>query len=246
MLTDSGEHIFALHIPNFWKSTALKNDKIQEIDDRDIMHHLVKVLRVQLHDQFIFFDREYHGLVQVAQISKKNIAVRIVNVETNLVSKQKVTFLLPLLKKEALEQAVYSLSEIGVSCIQLVITQKSRQKLLHDKEFDRLQSIIIAAAQQSKNYCYPHLLQPKILQEVIDVLPSFNIVFDAAGKSFFELHASASQAKDINLLIGPEAGLTQSELSLAAQKSFQACRLTATTLRAVQAVVVGCALFKLT
>lgn len=242
----SSQHIFALYVPNFWQGTELA-DTTKEIHQNEILHRLIKVLRSSLHDKFVFFDKAHHGLVELVQISKKDITIRILSFQANVVPQQKIVFLLPLLKKEALEEAVYSLSEIGVGTIQLVVTQKSRQKLLHEKEFERLRNIVIAAAEQSKNYMYPDLYLPEKLPDVLMTLDpsSSRIVFDAEGKSFFDLRLQASQASTLSVLVGPEGGLTIDEFDQVKKASFQSCRLTTTILRAVQATAVGAALFKL-
>ncbi len=240
-LTD--KHIFSIYTPNFFD----ENYKIgieKKVFNEDIVHRLVKVLRIEVGQQIVFFDHEYHGIIEILDISKKIFLIKVVTFEKNLSPATEIKFLLPLLKKEALEEAVYSLAEIGVSEIQLIITQKSRQKLLHDKEFARLESIVIAAAEQSKNYTFPKIYAPIDLSSLQLGSDFYKIVFDAEGESFFEFRTKSSQEK-ICLLAGSEGGLTKSELEHLDTISFKKCRLTPTTLRAVQAVAVGAALFKI-
>jgi RsmE family RNA methyltransferase len=153
------KHIFALHVPKFWNENSQVNSLVKVVD-LEIIHRLVKVLRIEALQKFIFFDKFHHGMIEIIGISKKDLTLKILSFENNNQNLLEIIFLLPLLKKEALEEAVYSLAEIGVSKIQLVVTQKSRQKLLHEKEFQRLESIIIAAAEQSKNYVYPQIYSP--------------------------------------------------------------------------------------
>jgi RsmE family RNA methyltransferase len=47
------------------------------------------------------------------------------------------------------------------------------------------------------------------------------------------------------LLVGPEAGLSSEELQEIENISFKKCRLTQNTLRAVQAVAISSALFRI-
>lgn len=242
-MTSTNQHLFALHVPNFWSSASAVGTT-KKIDSFDLVHRLVTVLRSQLQDQYVFFDRMHHGVVQIVEISKKNITVQILTMHAAVPASQHTTFLLPLLKKEALEEAVYSLSEIGVSSIQLVVTQKSRQKLLHAKEFQRLQAIVISAAEQSKNYAYPDLAEPQQLTSVIQSLQhsSMRILFDGTGSSFMDISAQKSLHSNMVALIGPEGGLTHEEVSLVHQHSFVSYRLTDTTLRALQAAAIGAAI----
>ncbi|MBP6892108.1 RsmE family RNA methyltransferase [Candidatus Babeliales bacterium] len=251
-------HLFSLYIPNlkldFWII-----DQIVDLFDIDLIHRLSKILRFEIGDQIVFFNKKISVNVVIQEISKKNIKIKVQAIQFHELLTPHITFLLPLLKKEALEQAVYSLCELGVNKIQLVITQKSRQNLLHDKEFVRLQKIVISAAEQSKNYNFSELIAPKKLTEIIskisNVIPGFelesnvfNIVFDPKGQSFFDLHEklySARNSLPINLLIGPEGGLVDQELQLVQKFDFALCTLTPTILTAVQAVALGAGLFRL-
>jgi len=236
------KHIFAIYAPSFWNKNYTINT-ILKIVEPDIVHRLIKVLRTQIGERFIFFDTVKHGVVEVVDISKKDFSIKIISLEENSTSLPKIIFLLPLLKKEALEEAVYSLAEIGVSEIQLIVTQKSRQKLLHEKEFARLESIVIAAAEQSKNYLLSKIYAPLDLSDLELSSDYFKIVFDPQGESFFDVRLKSSQ-EQICLLVGPEGGFTQEELQNIEKKSFKKCRLTPSILRAVQAVALGAGLFK--
>jgi len=243
-MVPADKHIFAIHNTNFWKDNFYVG-LVKKLNDLEIVHRLVKVLRFEIGQKIIFFDSSYHGIVEIVDVSKKDLSVKILNFDNNIKESSEVVFLLPLLKKEALEEAVYSLTEIGISQIQLVVTEKSRHKLLHEKEFHRLESIIIAAAEQSKNYTYPKIFTPIHLSEVVYQDQSLKIVFDPQGESFFNLRNKKATQEKIYLLVGPEGGLTFQELQKLENDSFEKYHLTSTILRAVQAVAVGAALFKI-
>ena len=251
-------HLFSLFTPNL----SLNSWSIEQaiiVTDVDVIHRLISVLRFVSGDQVVFFNQQCVVHVLIQEVSKKNIKIFVQDIQKHYPLLPQVTFLLPLLKKEALEQAVYSLCELGVNKIQLVVTQKSRQNLLHEKEFVRLQNIVIAAAEQSKNYNFSQLLMPQKLSEVVskisNVIPGcereskpFNIVFDPAGASFFDLREKFFQSSStlyFSLLVGPEGGLTEEELALVKKSEFVSCALTSTILTAVQAVALGAGLFRL-
>lgn len=216
------------------------------IDNVDLLHRLIKVVKVQQGDAYVLFDQQKHALVETLSVLKKSIHVKIISIEKNDILAPSIVYMLPLLKKEALEEAVYSLSEIGVTIIQLAITQKSRQQLFGSKEFDRLKNIVISAAEQSKNYRFPELILPKKIKDFDQNIytGAMKIVFDPAGPSFFEIRSSIIN-KNIVLLVGPEGGLTVEELDFLDLKEFRFCALTSTTLRALQAASVSAALFRL-
>ena len=247
----SQKHLFSFYSPGLIQA-SWNSGSVVWLDHQDLVHRLIKVVKVEIDDQLIVFDKQHHVLIQILSVLKKEIQARVLSVQANVSLHPKITFLLPLLKKEALEQAIYSLCEIGVSEIRLVVTEKSRQALLPPaKELERLRNIVVAAAEQSKNYVFPELVEPKKLPDVaadLSIAPlfssSFKIVFDASGVSFFDIRQKQTQ-QWVVLLVGPEGGLTAEELSVLKNHNFQMCALTQTTLRAIQAVAVSAALFRL-
>jgi 16S rRNA (uracil1498-N3)-methyltransferase len=241
------QHIFAIHAPYLVLSTHDVGPQIKKINDEDIVHHLIKVLRMRVGESCIVFNLNMHATFTLLEIHKKYIVGTCDDIAQNVTQDREIVCLLPLLKKEALEEAVYSLTEIGVTKIQLVITQKSRKSLMRDKELHRLEKIIIAAAQQSKNYRYPILVEPIDMISVVALTDktALKVVFDPAGKSVLEVKSGLPKNQEIVFLVGPEAGLTEIELIKLHDAHFISCYLTQTVLRAVQAVALGAAVWKL-
>lgn len=235
-------HLFALFVSSVPLESWICGQSVF-LQDVDLIHRMIKVLRFAEGDQCIFFNEKIHIQINIQEIAKKNIVVQVLTVQKHQPLQPNITFFLPLLKKEALEQAVYSLCELGVNTIQLVITTKSRQALMHEKEFVRLQNIVIAAAEQSKNYNLSKIIMPVVLSKIV-AKDLKNIVFDPAGVSFFTLQKN-STCQSMGLLVGPEGGLTDPELKQVQKLGFVSCALTPTVLTAVQAVALGAGLFRL-
>ena len=59
----------------------------------------------------------------------------------NTILQPHITVLLPLLKRDDLDTVLYSLVEMGVNTIQLMITKKVQRKWGKEKEYDRLQRV---------------------------------------------------------------------------------------------------------
>lgn len=238
-------HLFSLYTPQLHISSWVIGESIN-IQDQDLLHRISKVLRFQLQDSMVLFDQSMHAQVVLEAISKKNLSFKVQSLQAHQPLQPNVTFFLPLLKKDALEQAVYSLCELGVNSIQLIVTEKSRQRLMHEKEFVRLQNIVVAAAEQSKNYNLSKLFEPISLGDMFqkNIMQPCSILFDPAGVSFFSLH-SQIKLKNVGLLVGPEGGLTQQELDQCKKNQFVFCGLTPTVLTAVQAVALGAGLIRL-
>lgn len=239
------QHEFAIYFPAL---TALLSDAVAQeslkIQDADLAHRVERVLRLQASDEFILFDQRNHARCRLGQFeNRRTVEVLLLEVGPNQVHAPELTLWLPVLKRDDLEEALYAAVELGVNSINLLMTEKVQRSWGGEKEFERLQRIIIAAAEQSKNFAFPHLQEPIRFEAFLhsDSADSALIFFDPAGKPLLEtlqtLHAAC--VSRVDALIGPEGDLTEAEkLQLKSQGAIF-CALTPTVLRARQAVAVG-------
>lgn len=238
------QHQFSFYSPSFFMSHR-EIGSVVAMQDEDLVHRVSRVIKLKIKEKFVVFDQKQHALVELISCLKSEIKVLCCSLNENKALSPNITFLLPVLKKEALEEAIYSLAELGVNSIQLISTEKSRREIM-EKDMIRLQKMVIAGAEQSKHYAFPLIAPVKRLAECLDglSLDSDKIVFDISGESFFEIHKKLSQEK-VYILIGPEGGLTMQELLQFKKNNFNVCSLTPTVLRALQAAAVGAALFRI-
>lgn len=218
------------------------------IENISLYHRIIRVLRLRSGQQIILFDTTCHAVCELRGSEEKNSRMHFSLLwhAANALYKPTITFLLPLLKGDALHEAVYGLVESGVSAIQLIQTQKVQNNRFTAKELGKLQTIMIAAAEQAKYYALPQLCEPQPLDKVIEryaTAPQSKIIFfDPQGKALlpalnelFNDHC----AKNLVLLIGPEAGLTIDEKLFLQQNSVDSYALTPTILRAQQAAILA-------
>lgn len=239
-------HEFALFVENLSVLVAhVSVGSMFTIVDEKLFHRMMTVLRLSGGEQCIFFDRKMHVSSVVQEYTaKKNITCTVVSKQNNMQIMPHVTFLLPLLKRDDFEQVLYALTEVGVSTIQLVSTQKGQSCINNQKDSDRIHRIIIAAAEQSKNFMYPHLKSPISLSAGAllhnnDAVTK--IFFDPSGCSLLPIMQNLQKEtlRTIVLLIGPEGDLTIQEKNMIASQGFIFCSLTPTILRAAQAAALG-------
>ncbi len=234
------KHLFALYVPELIHRVE-KSDQHLIIKDKNFFHRVVHVLRLKKEDSIQLFDQQHHANTKLKKIEKKDTVIfAIESIEKNREIFPKITLLLPVLKKDALEQAVNSATQLGANTIQLIITQKMQRKWQGKRELDRLQKIIIASAEQAKNFSLPTIIEPLELEEVIATYKNTHRFFaDANGQHLLEviytLDKEELSSLDILLAIGPEADLTSEEKKNLRQAGFTFVRLTSTILRAEQA-----------
>ncbi len=230
-------HEFALYVADLHKQ-QFKKGQVVELAQHDLVHRISRVLRLNEQNCLILFDREIYLRVIIETISKHTVMVCITAIGENMPLAPSISLWLPLLKREAFEQAIYTAVELGANEIQLIHTQKE-QRHWREKELQRLQHIMIAAAEQSKHFALPTVHAPIPLLETQPTGTS--IFFDPKGASFFEAIQELHHAKPavLTMLIGPEGDLSEAEKLHLQQHNMMFVRLTPTILRAQQAVAVG-------
>jgi len=244
-------HEFAFYYPLL--SSSVNNFFAKEfvIDDEALVHRIVRVVRRQEHDPVIIFD----GVVRLNAVlgapgGKSRLILTQCNWHQTEPRKHEFIFMLPLLKKDDCQQALYSLTEVGVDVIQLVYTKGvHRSWWMGARDIERLERISIAAAEQAKNFIMPVIKPPIELESALEQLKpakAFSCFFDVSGESIEQLCAQKDKAFDnrIIAMVGPEADLTQEEKNLLSKAGFSFYSLTPTVLRACQAAALGAGLLR--
>ena len=214
------------------------------VTDKDLLHRLISVLRVQPNDHLLLFDATHHVTCTIIAITKKEVTVRVLERQHNTTVTPKIIWLLPLLEREDFEEALYVLTAMGATEIYPVITQKSRQNWGNEKERERAMRIMVAAAEQSKQFVLPTMQKTVTLQEATKTAGT-KLFFDAQGQPAYEVITQLQKEGGPFLcLVGPEGDLTEVEKELVRENNFIFCKLTPTILRASHAVTVGMGLLR--
>jgi 16S rRNA (uracil1498-N3)-methyltransferase len=235
------EHEFALHIQDLAEQLNRNADELR-IDDSSLVHRISHVLRLQKDDTLVLFDASVHVRATVQAIEKKAVTCSVQNLHNNKIISPLITVWLPMLKREAFEQAIYTLAELGVARINIMSTAKEQRHWHGQKEMQRVKSIMIAAAEQSKHFAMPVIVEPLTIEELCaQDNADVRIFFDAEGEALFETaqEVSLKQHNTFTLIVGPEGDLTDAEKFLLQKHACRFVRLTPTILRAQQAVAVG-------
>lgn len=214
------------------------------LHDRELVHRIGTVLRLGSGDKIILFNSYCHVCATIVTVNlKKSITLELVNSKRNTILEPHIVWGLPILKREAFEEALYALCELGVTAIQPLVTQKTQRSWSGQKELARAQAILKAAAEQSKQFVIPELLPVQEFASwvTLHASTSMTLFFDAKGYALTDVIPVLlkKQYTALRVVIGPEGDLTDAEKELLQQHDFVFCRLTPTVLRAQQAVAVG-------
>ncbi|MGS0705989.1 16S rRNA (uracil(1498)-N(3))-methyltransferase [Acinetobacter sp. ANC 3781] len=209
-------------MPRFYTEADLAVDLNVELTET-VFHHWVKVLRAQVGEKATLFNGqggEYD--VTLVEVSKKsaNVSVDTFNPDDRTPA---FTALLGqvMSKGDRMDYAIQKATELGVSKIQLLTSERCEMRLKYDrdqKKIDHWQGIAIAACEQCGMNKVPEVLAPLSLQDwLASELPTTKLVL-APNKDQVDVLADATP--DIALLIGPEGGLSEAEIQLSNNTGF--------------------------
>ncbi len=232
-------HEFALFSKEFSQAVANKKNQVI-ISDTAIIHRIQHVLRLNKEEVVVLFDDEAHSVCTLIDYPKGRVTLALGTLIKNTPVLPKLTVILPLLKREALDEVVYACREFGVSAIQFVSTDKSSRQALSFSERERLERVSVAAAEQSKNFA-PCALQdtlPSLIEflENSEFTNTLKVYADPEGFSWQQIVSKTStDTKEFVICVGPEGDMSDREKALLHEHGFVFCKLGSTILRAQQA-----------
>jgi 16S rRNA (uracil1498-N3)-methyltransferase len=235
-------------VPVYFIRSEQINEKCVEVDDL-LAHHLRNVLRLREGETLALVDeRPRRYLCRVTLSSSSRFVLTIEKEERPHEENQPVIRLgIGLLKGEKMDWVVQKSTELGVSRISPLVTQRviarpRPDRARHQKR--RWEKIAMEAAQQSGRWEIPSLDPPSDLSDFMMETAGerFKFMFmqetlqksgirELIGTSFSPLPIRAT------LLIGPEGGWAESERARGAQQGYTPLSLGPRTLRAETAAL---------
>jgi 16S rRNA (uracil1498-N3)-methyltransferase len=214
-------------------------------------HHVCHVLRLRPGDAVVLLDNsgfEYDAALASAASHEATCRVTAKRPAGGEPTVQ-LTLFQSLLAREKFEWVLQKGTEVGVTRFVPVRTQRSivRARRIEEKKLQRWRRILTEAAEQSHRGRIPQLEQEIDLAEAASRLKEFDCVLVAApGAEAVSLkRALAPQGgtlSSVALLIGPEGGFADAEVTQACQEGAVKIGLGPRVLRTETAAVVAAAL----
>lgn len=209
-------------MPRFYIEADLAVNMNVELTET-VFHHWVKVLRAQVGEKATLFNGqggEYD--VTLVEVSKKSASVSVDTFNPDDRTPAFTALLGQVMSKgDRMDYAIQKATELGVSKIQLLTSERCEMRLKYDrdqKKIDHWQGIAIAACEQCGMNKVPEVLAPLSLQDwLASELPTTKLVL-APNKD--QVDVLADVTPDIALLIGPEGGLSEAEIQLSNNTGF--------------------------
>ncbi len=233
-----------MRIPRIYTRQALTTGALVNLEET-ASHHLSKVLRMQAGRELVLFNGEGgEYAATISEVSKKYVSAGIgAYTAANRESPLQLELAIGVSRGERFEWVLQKATELGVTKITPLITERTEVKLggeRQEKLIDRWQHILISACEQCQRNLLPQLAAPI---HINDWLPS------VTAELRFVLHHRDSktlpaeqQPQSLALLIGPEGGLSDSEIAQAQTHHFAALTLGPRVLRTETAPVAAISL----
>ena len=212
------------------------------IDDVSVLKQWAKVFRYQKGDFVILFNGDGNDYTYALQvISVKTCALHLENKVKAYSPTKAVTLYLSILKKDNFELVVQKATELGISMIVPILSDRSEKKGLND---ERLHKIAIEASEQCGRGDILKISQPIPFTQALESLQKQNTyALNMVGipVSDNEIQKTLKKTESISIFIGPEGGWSEHEESIFKEKGISLISLGKTTLRAETAAIVACA-----
>ncbi len=145
-----------------------------------------------------------------------------------------IRLLVAAVRSERLSWIAEKATELGASRLTLVSSERTQRFRANEGLGARLSRVVREAAKQAETALWPEIVGPIALRDVLrDEIAPTRLILDLSGEPFPETLPAAPTA----LLVGPEGGWTEGELSSALEGGWVAASLAAGKLRAETAAV---------
>lgn len=179
-------------------------------------HYLTRVLRLAKGDALVLFNgdgRDY--MAEITGFESKSVLVRVLdNVDAGKESPLKITLAQAVCRGERMDYTLQKATELGVFCIQPLISHRVEVRLDKTRLVKRLkhwQGVVISACEQSGRAVVPEVKSPISLSEWMATADnSPRLILDPYTPN--KLTDLSIVNETLSLVIGPEGGFTDGEM----------------------------------
>ena len=172
-------------------------------------HYVTNVMRLKRGSNVNFFNSEGEWESEIVFLDKDRVEVKFLKKVKDSQKKNKIELAVCLVKKNPMEMILQKATELGVSKIIPLISERTEVKELNQ---DRAKKIAIEATEQSNQMFPPDILEVTKLKDFLENLDkNTKLLFaDVNSKNILKIE-DLKNYKSICILIGPEGDFSPSE-----------------------------------
>ena len=210
--------------------------------------HLVRVLRLGVGDSFALFNGDgCDYAARLVSLGKKSAEAELLDrVELDNESPLRITLAQGIARGDKMDLILQKATELGAACIAPVVTERTEVKLdgeRMEKKMQHWRGVLASACEQSGRARLPQLLEPQSLANfaAADRNARRFILDPDAGQTLAA--AAIGREESVSLLIGPEGGLSERDLTALRVARYQGLNLGPRILRTETAALAAIAAF---
>lgn len=220
-------------------ASLLEQEHIKLIPDDE--HHLLHVMRMRKDDEI---EAVADNKLYLCRIKNTNpLEIYIVHeMKSDVELNEEVTLLFALTKGDKIDLVVQKATELGVKKIALIQSERTVVKYEEkdiEKKCLRFQKIMKEASEQSHRLVVPELVGVFNLRNLPkEILSDINYVaYEKDASDTSTMFSNLEKNKSISVLVGPEGGFSEDEITFLTKQGFIRTSLGKRILRAETAAI---------
>ena len=183
-----------------------------EFDSEDAFH-AIKVLRIAAGEIFNLSDGAgAWARVSVNNVNKKSMTVTVLESGFEEALSEQFTIVQAIPKGDRIKESIEMSTEGGVD--RIVMWKAARSIGRADEKIEKLQSTAREASKQSRRFRIPQVSGVASTDQVVDEIAKSDLAFVFHESATLSIsHAVTKGSKKVLIIIGPEGGLTDEEVS---------------------------------
>ena len=175
-------------------------------------HYVINVMRLKRGSNLNFFNKGGEWLSEIVFLDRDRVEVKFLNKIKESTNISNIELAICLIKKSPMETILQKATELGVSKIIPIISERTEVKELN---FERANKIVVEATEQSNQLIPPQISKVTKLKDYLKDLDSFSKLLFADVNSKDKLKAEVlKESKLLLILIGPEGDFSPLEREL--------------------------------
>ena len=193
----------------FFPNNILENTT--SLLSKEHTHYIVNVMRLKRGSKINFFNKEGEWLSEIVFLERDRVEVKFLNKLKNSSTVSNIELAICLVKKTPMEIILQKATELGVSKITPIISERTEVKELN---LERANKITIEATEQSNQLKPPIINKVTKLKDFISNNKDIKIFFANVNSKYRLKSADIEKGQSISILIGPEGDFSPQELEL--------------------------------
>ena len=172
-------------------------------------HYVANVMRLKIGSCINFFNKDGEWESEITFIQKDKVEVKFIKKIKQANNSSKIELAICLVKKTPMETILQKSTELGVSKIVPIVSERTEVKNLN---YERARKIVIEATEQSNQLNPPEISEVKKLKDFLKNLDSSTkLLFADVNSQTILKNDNIKKGEALSILIGPEGDFSPAE-----------------------------------